>query len=293
MKFNKLELSNSRELRPFFKDNECRICDFTFGGTFIWRDYHKTEYAIDEGTLFFRTQYPGLCFAPPIGAETGIKAYEKIIRYCENANIAPRMCCVTEGVLSSIMEMFPKSVATTDRAMSDYLYKSEDLKELSGRKYSGQRNQISKFIRDNYSWEFEAVSNENLSQVKAYFEKHYKENIKDSSTYKEGNLKSLEVLEHLKVYKALGGALFAGGKVIGVSLGEILGDTLYVHIEKADTSYRGAYQMLTNQFAKMYAGEGVEFINREEDDGDEGLRTSKLSYHPHMLLHKYIVQIVV
>jgi hypothetical protein len=49
--------------------------------------------------------------------------------------------------------------------------------------------------------------------------------------------------------------------------------------------------MLVNQFAKMFAAEGVTHINREEDDGVEGLRTSKLSYHPIELLDKYVVEL--
>ena len=40
-----------------------------------------------------------------------------------------------------------------------------------------------------------------------------------------------------------------------------------------------------------YAGEGVSFLNREDDVGDPGLRTSKLSYHPVALLEKYVVTV--
>ena len=77
----------------------------------------------------------------------------------------------------------------------------------------------------------------------------------------------------------------------GFSLGEIVGDTLFTHIEKADRDYEGCYQMLVAQFAQHFVRDGVHFINREDDTGDLGLRTSKLSYHPVALLEKYTVTI--
>jgi hypothetical protein len=85
--------------------------------------------------------------------------------------------------------------------------------------------------------------------------------------------------------------LKAGGAVVGFSLGEIIGDTLYVHIEKADRGCKGAYQMLVNQFAAAQRQEQLLYINREEDMGDPGLRASKQSYHPVALLKKFVVRV--
>ena len=85
--------------------------------------------------------------------------------------------------------------------------------------------------------------------------------------------------------------LKANGKVVGFSCGEIVGDTLIIHVEKADTDFSGAYQMLVNEYAKRFVTEGVAYINREEDTGDEGIRQSKESYHPLRLLEKYLVTV--
>ena len=71
-----------------------------------------------------------------------------------------------------------------------------------------------------------------------------------------------------------------------MSVGEIIKDTLYVHIEKADRSYEGSYQMIVREFARHNVTEDVKYINREEDVGDEGLRKSKAIYHPIELLEK-------
>lgn len=78
--------------------------------------------------------------------------------------------------------------------------------------------------------------------------------------------------------------------MVGFSLGEYDGDTLYVHVEKANTDYRGAYQVLMTSFIREFAKEGIAYVNREDDAGDPGLRKSKLSYNPIWLVKKYTVR---
>ena len=114
---------------------------------------------------------------------------------------------------------------------------------------------------------------------------------KPSASFPEDLAKTREVLANYSTYDMLGGMLLVDGNIVGFSLGEIVGDTLFTHIEKADRDYLGCYQMVVAQFAQQFAHEGVHFINREDDAGDPGLRTSKLSYHPVTLLEKYTVTV--
>ena len=75
-----------------------------------------------------------------------------------------------------------------------------------------------------------------------------------------------------------------------MTIGERLNsDTFCVHIEKADRSFDVIYTAINNLFVSS-ACEGYRYINREEDLGIEGLRKSKLSYHPVFLLNKYIIK---
>jgi len=146
-------------------------------------------------------------------------------------------------------------------------------------------------MREHPVWSYEPITVSNLKKVRAFYEKHALEHDKGSQADNEGNKKALEVLDNLDAYRLVGGALFVKDEVVGVSLGENVGDTLYVHAEKADIEFHGSYPMVVNQFAKMFSTDETVYINREEDDGVEGLRVSKLSYHPVMLLDKYIVDL--
>ena len=289
MEFKRITLENIGEIKPFFTENKNRICDCTVGGTFIWRDYHKSEYAIEDGVFYLKVAYPETAFAPPRGVGTGKGSYERIIEYCDTIGIPARLCAVSEPTLQGILELFPGSESRTDRSWTDYLYLSEDLINLAGRKYSGQRNHINRFTREHNEWSFDLITQSNVGEIRSFYKKYAMEHVKDAPAYIEGDRKAIEVLDNLDAYGIFGGALRVSGEIVGVSFGETVGDTLFVHAEKADTAYSGSYPMLMNQFVRAFAGESVEYVNREEDDGDEGLRTSKLSYHPTALLHKYAV----
>jgi len=257
----------------------------------MWRDYHNTEYSAEDGVLYLKISHPAPAFAPPRGAGAGRGAYEQIIEYCAARGLPARLCSVSKTVLERILKMYPGSTAQTDRAWSDYLYLSGDLVSLAGRRFAGQRNHINRFIKECPGWSFERVAMDNIAEVRAFYENYAHEHEKNSLTDNEGNKKAIEALDNLDTYMLLGGVLYVDEKIIGVSLGEKGSDTLYIHAEKAETAYHGSYPMLLNQFARMFATDGIEYINREEDDGVEGLLVSKLSYHPLELLDKYMVDL--
>ena len=136
------------------------------------------------------------------------------------------------------------------------------------------------------------MTEEDVPQVKGFLDRYASRWDKAAASFHEDIAKTHEILDHFCTYDLLGGILIAEGEIAGFSLGEVVGDTLFTHIEKADRDFEGSYQMLVAQFAQHFAGDEVAFINREDDTGDPGLRTSKLSYHPVALLEKYTVTVV-
>ena len=61
-------------------------------------------------------------------------------------------------------------------------------------------------------------------------------------------------------------------------------------IEKALPDYEGIYPAMVQEFAARFAAD-VKYINREDDAGDHGLRTSKTQYQPIEILDKYSVKV--
>lgn len=287
--FKKIELKDIQTLKAYYSAYPARQCDRSAGATVMWRDYFENKFAVIDGTIIFTSKFKGgLCFSYPIGRNVD-GALDAIDEHCKECGISPVFCSVNKKELPKILERYSDCRVDADRDWFDYLYEKDAMLNLSGRKYSTPRNHINKFKKLYTDWSFEPINESNIPELIEFTQNFTFNSEKDESANLELEM-CAEVLKNYEIYGMLGGVLKVSGKIIGYSIGEIVGDTLFCHIEKADISYAGAYQMLTNQYLRMYANtDEVKYVNREEDCGDEGLRKSKLSYHPVELIEKNTV----
>ena len=83
LEFHPLQLEDLPKLRDFFAYSGSRICDTTPGTVFMWRDMYHTEWAVHDGSLYFKVDYPGLgpTFTLPLGGGRP-EHYRQIAGYC-------------------------------------------------------------------------------------------------------------------------------------------------------------------------------------------------------------------
>lgn len=255
MKFKPLTLQDIETIRPFYRMVKSQTCDFTVGGMFMWRDFYKMEYAIEDDTFFSRIkdQNNNVYYNIPISEEPDV-AIRRLIS-CEEK--ALRFCTVPERYLHAFLNCGRNTIISEQENFFDYLYCAADLVLLKGKKYNGQRNLINQFKRSVDTWGFEMIDSNSINHVKTFFYNTYLPLSKEGSFEHEENEKVIEVLDNFDTYGMVGGYLTADGKIVGFSINEIVGDTLYTHIEKADRQYKGAYQMLVNQSAITFAVDEV------------------------------------
>lgn len=296
--FKKLELNDIKTIKPYFSLSKNKACDNTVGGTFIWRDYFGMEYAKYNENFIFKGNFENntKVFAMPLGKnEAEIKdSLKQIENYCKNIKIPMIIYLAAEDDIKIIEKLYKNTEKIFESGWSDYLYKAQDLAFFAGRKYSGQRNHINYFKRTYENYDIKQFNPETIRETRAFFEKYiqkYETYYKNSPALAEETEKIFEIFDNFEIYGQSGIALYTNNAVIGFAIGEIASDTLFVHIEKADSNFRGAYQMLVNGFAKLHLNNSIEYINREDDAGDENLRISKMSYHPCDIIKKYTVKI--
>ena len=61
-----------------------------------------------------------------------------------------------------------------------------------------------------------------------------------------------------------------------------------IHFEKVIPGYPHAWPVVANEMAKCLTD--AEYLNREEDLGESGMRSSKLSYRPDLLNEKFFAE---
>ncbi|MBR2616166.1 MAG: DUF2156 domain-containing protein [Clostridia bacterium] len=282
-----LTLKEAPLLREFFSKNRDRRCDRTLGGALMWRKTFQTRFALWEDCLLLESRLAdgGVAFTAPLGDLE--KGYRRLTEHCREVGLPLRLCSVGEEDKDCLLSLDPALRATPTRDWFDYLYDKKDLIGFPGKKMSGQRNHRNAFLKQNPLWSFEEVTEENMPEVREFFLSQSLGITKDSEYFEEEKKAVLEVMEHWSVYGFFGGLIRTEGRIVAFSFGEIIGDTLFVHVEKALREVRGSYQMIVSELLSRFATDGILYVNREEDVGDPGLRYSKESYHPKCLLEKY------
>ncbi len=289
LEFNKIEHSTMPLLRKYFNRYPSRNNGFSVGSITMWRNYFNYGYAEHNNNLILSSTLNNeTCYTYPIG-ESPDECFEELVKYCEENSKRLIMCSLEKEKAKELAKRFNAKRIEADRDWFDYIYEKEKLITLSGRALSKPRNQLNKFNADNLEYSFEKIDSSNVNEVIEFNGSfHYGAEKQGDGANAELEM-CLDVLENFEKYDIPGYLLRVGSKIVGYTVGEVIEDTVFIHIEKADISYRGVYQKLSNEFLKSIDSEEIKYVNREEDCGDPGLRKAKLAYQPHYLLEKYTV----
>lgn len=293
--FQPITLEDAPKIAHMLEKQPFRTCDYTIGAIFQWRNYFNTYFAIRNGLLLQKANYPGECdcYAFPVGEGDMDEALSAIEADAAFRGIPLTFCCVPEEGLPILTARYgDRAQVDSHRDWADYLYNAEDLKTFPGKRYHGQKNHLNRFKRENPNYRYVPVTEENYIIARDFLRDYKKYVPLTKVIQQEEMVRSQELLRDAIPLGQTAGYIESDGVVVALSVGEVVQDTLYVHVEKARLDYPGAYQTIVSEFAKAACKEDTRFINREDDSGEEGLRTSKLAYKPIALLPKYWVGVL-
>lgn len=274
----------------YFFAEEDQCCELSFGNMSMWGEQQA---AIVHNQFVILSNYSNkYMYHFPLGDGDKKAAIEAIIEDAKERGITCLMTSLTKENAETLETLFPNTFDIRFRRDSfDYVYEIDKLADLKGRKYHRKRNHYNNFCKHMPDFYVEPVSSANIEAAKDFVTQWYADRLAESpeNNYHGEQLalqRCYENYEHLGMESLL---LYHDGKILAFTMGSrISPNTFDVHFEKARWDVEGAYTAINSEFAKYIRNKypEVEFLNREEDMGLEGLRKAKESYFPHHMVEK-------
>lgn len=288
LNFKLIEKKDINYFKQFYDYSEAFGCDANLLNAYLWRNEYNIKFAVFEDTLikaYFKDDGTVWGYCMPTGKNVK-QALEQIFLDAQQRGQEPHIVMLTNAqreVLESICPTRFEFVRSPEN--QDYIYLTKDLVMLVGKKFHAKRNHISRFYKTYTDTHFETIDNSNEQDALQVVRDWCEENGYNPKGYEELAVIK-EALEMRRDFGLSGAVLYVDDKPVAMTLGSEISDKVYdINFEKASRQYDGAYAVINNEFAKTLTS--YEYINREEDMGIEGLRKSKLSYNPVIILDRF------
>lgn len=265
--------------------------DMLFGNLYIWHFSRDISYAILNDCLVIKTKFPNEKYPfifYPLGLGDRIKAIKDVMDYFLSNNmkfaiksLEPYQKYELEKNMPNIFDVSP------NRDRFDYIYNVSDLINLNGRKLHSKKNHLNKFLNLYPNFVYERIDSSNAIDVFESYVEWFNKNPNITDGLRNEFIGIESTLRNFNMLDMKGGVIKIDNKIAAFTLGEqINSNSVVIHIEKANTFYEGIYQAINQQFLCNEWNE-MEFVNREEDLGIEGLRRAKMTYNPIRFVEKF------
>ena len=242
---------------------------------------------------FFSHFYGRSVYPYPIGNGDRKAVIEAILQDARDRGIPCRITGMTAADREELEAWFPdKFTLRTHRDSFDYVYATDDLADLKGRKFQKKRNHFNRFRAEHPNYEILPLNSCNMALAQHMVNDWYVNRLKEDphGDYLLENIALARAFQNYTALQMEGLLLLDDGKVLAVTMGSRLSnDTFDIHFEKAREDIEGAYAAINCEFARYLRLKHpeVQFLDREDDLGLEGLRKAKLSYNPHHMAEKH------
>lgn len=271
--------------------------EYSFGILYLWKDTYGTKIAKVDGFLTAFSSYSGengehSSYLFPIGDGDVKPVIEKLKQDAHEKGKKLLIYGVTDKTKAILESLFPDRFEyKLYRTNFEYIYNVSDMATLSGKKYHSKRNHITRFEREYFNWSYETITPENLPECMKMCDKWYVENDIENSPGLQDEKHAIDLaMNDFFDLGYEGGLIRYNGEVVAFTFGEKLNsNTFILHVEKAFYYMTGGYAIINREFAANHLMGKYDYVNREDDVGDENIRKAKLSYRPEILLEKYMV----
>ena len=288
-----LDLVHKPALDALFRDLNPQASELTFTNLYIWRHAYGAKVTrLDEVVLLLslRADPEESFLLPPLGQAAGVEQVRQGLDFLSDEGHNPRLCRLDQAAIERLGLTPDEFVIEPDRDNWDYVYRVADLIELAPDRYPEKARHVQQFTHK-YRYEYRRITPDLVPGCQYLQDLWCDEKHCDLYSSLRAEARAVkEVLGNLEDLGVTGGAILVNDRVQAFTLGEPLNEnTVVIHIEKASPDLHGAFQVINQQFLAHEWAEW-EFVNREQDVGEPGLRKAKESYLPAQMVEKYIAR---
>jgi hypothetical protein len=282
MRSEKLSIEHKDLLYPRFKAVNSALSEYTFANLYLFRKNHDYEVIFYKDIFIKGRSYDGHTYLMPTAdlRHVDIDYVKDLLKEVEFLFPIPEEWLTVFNPVE-----FGITFAEGD---ADYVYTVEKMITYAGRKLHKKRNLLKQF-NELHKGEARPLTDDHLDQARAVLDAWLSETSLDAAqTDFEACREALDRYEELIL---CGGIYYADNEPAGFILGEELNEETFVlHFAKARTTFKGVYQYMFNNFAKILPPK-YKYLNLEQDLDKENLRVFKSSYVPYALLKKARVRL--
>lgn len=264
--------------------HKTRGCAHSFVNLYLWG---RQKAVVHEGNLAVFSQFDGRSmYLFPAGADPK-PTLDALMQDAAQRGIPFRLTGMMAEDCALLEQLYPGRFRYhTDRDHFDYVYHIDDLAELKGRKYQRKRNHLNRFWQEHPDCQAVPLTVSLLPQVRELVAQWYENRLQADPTADFHMEKAAvkRAMDHFEELGMEGMVLVQDGQLLAMTMGSrIFPDTFDVNFEKAIDP--AAYPAINNAFARHIREihPDIQYLNREDDMGLEGLRKAKLAYNPQLL----------
>lgn len=277
--FKRIELSDVPIITPYLNAFDHQNCEYNINILYAWDKVCQYYWAVyKERLIIYLAHYHELLM--PVGKPFTGKELLDIAKELENEEGLPSYILfdsITVNQIDSVQDHF---LIEADASNADYIYLTEKLANLGGRKLSKKRNLISQFKRNHTNYTLEEMNRSNTQDCMDLAERWCRIKSCQKFNFKHEQSALGKLFDHFEELAIEGLLLKIEDQVIAFTVySRQNSDTYSIHFEKADPDIKGASQIINQETAKQLL-DRCTYLNREQDLGIEGLRKAKRSYLP-------------
>lgn len=289
-----MSIDDRENIEALFTAMRPEVSELNFTNLFMFKHVHEYRLSMLNGNVLInaKSYADEPYFMPPLGDNRVPETIAAMMSIMAEHGQRPLINLAWKGFIDAYIAGNDAYEYKLDPDSSDYVYDSQELIELKGRKFHDKKNLKNRFEKSYEGrYGYRTLTSELVDDAIDLAERWCREKctVESPSTFGETEA-TMCALKNFDRLSTKGGVVLMDGRVEALSLGEELNpDTVVVHVEKANSEFAGLYQYISSEFLAREFPD-YRFTNREQDLGEPNLKKSKLSYNPIRMVDKYSIR---